>query len=80
MKEEGIVSILCVPIKAKEEVIGVMRLYSGVRRDFTEDEIMLVTALAHQGGLAIQNASLYLMLKEDIKDYKDDMWSHRSWF
>lgn len=80
MKEEGIISILCVPIKAKEEVIGVLRLYSGVQRDFTEDEIMLVTALAYQGGLAIQNASLYLMLEEDMKDYKEDMWSHRSWF
>ncbi|MEW6376377.1 MAG: GAF domain-containing protein, partial [Thermodesulfobacteriota bacterium] len=79
-EEEGIMSILCVPIKAKEEVIGVMRLYSGVPREFTEDEIMLVIALAHQGGLAIQNASLYLMLKEDMKDLKSDIWSHRSWF
>ena len=79
-KEEGIVSILSVPIKAKEEVIGALRLYSGVPRDFTEDEVMLVTALALQGGVAIQNASMFLMLKEDMKDLKDDMWSHRSWF
>jgi GAF domain-containing protein len=79
-KEEGIVSILSAPIMAKEEVIGALRLYSGVPREFTDDEIMLVTALAHQGGLAIQNASLYLMIQEDMKDLKDDMWSHRSWF
>lgn len=80
MKEERIVSMLCVPIKAKEDVIGVLRLYSGVEREFTEDEIMFLSALAHQGGLAIQNASLYLMVQEDMKDMKDDMWSHRSWF
>jgi len=79
-KEEGIVSILSVPIKAKEEVIGALRLYCGVPRDFTEDEVMLVTALALQGGVAIQNASMFLMLEEDMKDLKDDMWSHRSWF
>ena len=79
-KEEGIVSILSAPIMAKEEVIGALRLYSGVPREFKEDEIMLVTALAHQGGLAIQNASLYLMVQEDMKDLKDDMWSHKSWF
>lgn len=79
-KQEGIFSILCVPIKAKDEVIGVMRLYSGVPRDFNQDEIMLASAIAHQGGLAIQNASMYLMLKQDIKDLKDDIWSHRSWF
>jgi len=79
-EEEGIVSILSVPIMAKEEVIGALRLYSGVKREFTEDEIMLVTALAHQGGLAIQNGSMYLMLQQDMKDLKDDIWSHRSWF
>ncbi|HPJ95520.1 MAG TPA: GAF domain-containing protein [Deltaproteobacteria bacterium] len=79
-KEEGIISILCVPIKAKEEVIGVLRLYSGVPRDFTNDEILLASAIAHQGGLAIRNASMYLMLEEDMKDLKEDIWSHRSWF
>ena len=79
-EEEGIASILSVPIKSKEEVIGVLRLYSGVPREFTDDEIMLVSALALQGGLAIQNASLYLMVQEDMKDLQDDIWSHRSWF
>jgi GAF domain-containing protein len=79
-EEEGIVSILCVPIKAKEEVIGVLRLYSAVPREFSEDEIMLVTALAHQGGLAIRNASQVLMLQDDMKNLKEDLWSHRSWF
>jgi GAF domain-containing protein len=79
-KQEGIVSILCVPIKAKEEVIGVLRLYSATPRDFTEDEIMQVTALAYQGGLAIQNAGLYLMLKCDMKELKEEIWRHRSWF
>jgi GAF domain-containing protein len=79
-KAEGIMSILCVPIKAMNEIIGVLRLYSGVPRVFTEDEIKLATAIANQGGLAIHNASLYLMLKEDIKDLRDDIWSHRLWF
>lgn len=79
-EEEGIVSILCVPIKSKDDVIGILRLYSGVEREFTEDEIMLVTALSLQGGLAIQNASMYLMLQEDMRDLKEDIWSHRSWF
>jgi GAF domain-containing protein len=79
-EREGIVSILSVPIKTSDKVIGVMRLYSGVRRVFTEEEVMLVTALAYLGGLAIQNSSLYLMLESDMKDLKADIWSHRSWF
>ncbi|OEU68061.1 MAG: diguanylate cyclase [Desulfobacterales bacterium PC51MH44] len=79
-KEEGIVSILSVPIQTKEKVIGCLRLYTGVPREFTEDEIMLVSAMAHQGGLAIQNASMYLSLQEDKKSLEKEIWSHRSWF
>jgi GAF domain-containing protein len=79
-KEEGVVTILAVPIKTKERVIGVLRLYSKVLRHFTPEEIKLVTALAYLGGLAIQNASLYLMCQTDMKDLKEELWSHRSWF
>jgi GAF domain-containing protein len=78
--EEGIVTILAAPIKTKEQVIGVLRLYSKVPRHFTPEEIKLVTALAYLGGLAIQNASLYLMCQTDMKDLKEELWSHRSWF
>ncbi len=79
-REEGIVSILAVPIKTKEKVIGVLRLYTKVVRHFTPEEIKMVTALAYLGGLAIQNASLYLMCQADMKDLKEELWSHRSWF
>lgn len=79
-KEEGIVTILAVPIKTKEQVIGVLRLYSKVVRHFTPEDIKLVTTLAYLGGLAIQNASLYLMCQTDMKDLKEELWSHRSWF
>jgi GAF domain-containing protein len=77
---EGIVSMLVVPIKVKDEVIGIMRLCSTVKRDYPEDIIVLVNALAQTGGLAIQNASLYLALQDDMKELKDDIWSHRTWF
>ena len=77
---EGIVSMLVVPIKAKDDVIGIMRLCSAVKRDYPEDIILLVNALAQTGCLAIQNASLYLALQDDMKELKDDVWSHRAWF
>ena len=79
-QEEGLVSILSVPVKTREKVIGVLRLYSGVARDFPEDEIKLVTALAHQGGLAIQNSSALLEMQQDLKEIKEEVWSSRSWF
>ncbi|HOX15349.1 MAG TPA: GAF domain-containing protein [Smithellaceae bacterium] len=79
-KAEGIVSMLYVPIRAKDNVIGVLIVYSGRQRTFTEDEIQLVTALAYQGGLAIHNACEYMVMQDDIKDLKENIWSHKSWF
>ncbi len=73
-------SILSVPIMVKEKVIGVLSLFSGTARKYPEDVIILVNALAQTGGLAIQNASMYLSLQEDKKSLEEDIWSHRSWF
>jgi GAF domain-containing protein len=80
MKKEGIASMLVVPISSGDEIIGAMRLCSAEHRDFSEDMIVLVEALAHQGGIAIQNASMYLSLQEDKNSLEKDIWSHRSWF
>jgi GAF domain-containing protein len=80
MKAEGIASMIVTPILARDQVIGVMRLYSGVQREFPSDFMAMVEALAHQGGLAIQNASMFLKLQEEQKSLEADIWSHRSWF
>ncbi len=77
---EGIASMIITPISARDEIIGTLRLYSPVTRQYPEELIILVKALAHQGGLAIQNASMYLKLQADQKALEDDVWSHRSWF
>lgn len=79
-KEEGIVTILSVPIKSRDEVIGVLRLYSAVSRNFTEDEIQFVNAIAHMGGVAIQNMSMLAMLKDDVKDLRENVWIFKTWF
>ena len=79
-KEEGIVTILSVPIKSRDEVIGVLRLYSATSREFRESEITFVTALAYMGGVAIQNMNLYAMLKDDVKDLRENVWIFKSWF
>ena len=78
--KEGIVSMVVVPIKAKDEIIGIMRLCSARMREFPKDTVMLIEALAQTGGLAIQNAAMYLALQKDMKDLKKEIWSHRSWF
>jgi GAF domain-containing protein len=80
LAEEGVGSMIIAPISVRERVIGILRLYSPVKRRYPQDVITLVQALAHQGGLAIQNASMYLKLKEDQKALEAEVWSHRSWF
>lgn len=59
-------SILCVPMKAKDRIIGVMQLLN--KRDneqFTEQDIQLLTTLASQAGIAVENARLYQSLKQE---------------
>ncbi len=80
MREEGVASMVVTPIRVRDKVIGVLRLYSEVQREFPEDLILMVQALAQQGGIAIHNASMFLQLQEDKNSLEEDIWSHRSWF
>lgn len=80
LKQEGIGAMIMAPVRSRSDVIGTMSLYSQTSRRFSPDVKVMIQALAHQGGLAIQNASLYLKLQEDKKDLEADIWSHRSWF
>ncbi len=79
-QEEGIVTMLHLPISIKGNIIGIMGLYSDTKRVIAEDDIKLISSIARQCGLAIQNASLYLELKSDKKNLEDEMWAHRAWF
>jgi putative nucleotidyltransferase with HDIG domain len=53
-------SILCVPLKLKDRIIGVIyvdnRVYSGI---FQENDLNLLTAFADQAAVAIDNARLF---------------------
>ena len=76
-KQEGIASILSVPIPVKGNVIGVLRIYTSHPREFTGEEIELVCSLAEMGGIAIENARMYHHLKADYESLFNDV--HR-WF
>jgi signal transduction protein with GAF and PtsI domain len=65
--EEGIVSILSVPLHIKRQVIGVMRLLTSEPRDFSEEEINSAEALAEMGAIAIENARMYERVKRDFE-------------
>jgi signal transduction protein with GAF and PtsI domain len=57
-RQEGLVSMLSVPLMVRERVIGVLNCYTTEPHDFTEAEIALFSTLANQTALAIENAQL----------------------
>jgi len=73
--EEGIKSILSVPITLKGNVIGVMRIYTSEPRDFSEDEITFISSLAEQAALAMENARMYQKLKGEYEELMGDIYS-----
>ncbi len=56
----GIRSTMCVPIKFKDRLYGVIHLDSKVANyTYTEDQLLLLTAIGVQTGVALSNARLY---------------------
>jgi GAF domain-containing protein len=72
--EEGIKSILSVPIALKGKIIGVMRTYSAALRDFSDEEITFLSSLAEQAALAMENARLYQKLKGEYEELMGDLY------
>lgn len=62
-KEEGLVSILVVPLKADGKTIGVMRLYTAEKHEFSPEDREFLMAVGHLTGIAIENARLHQALK-----------------
>ena len=57
-KQEGLCSLIALPLAVKKDIIGVLNCYTARPRHFTEEDISLLTALANQAALSIQNAKL----------------------
>jgi len=57
-KKEGLCSLACVPLSVKGRVIGVLNCYTSKRHKFSKHELDVLTALANQAALAIENAEL----------------------
>ena len=62
-KREGLCSLLCVPLKVKGKVIGVLNLYTSKPRNFAKSEIKVLMAVANQAAIVIENAQLLVKTK-----------------
>ncbi len=66
-KDEGIASILSVPVMLREEIVGVIRIYSAEPRHFNDADTYFVGAAANLGAIALENARLYDSVKKDYE-------------
>ena len=59
VKQEGIASILSVPVKLREKIIGVMRVYTSKTHNFSDADILFATIAANFGAIALESAQFY---------------------
>lgn len=64
-KAEKIKSVLVVPLKVAETIIGVMRIYSETEREFDEQEIKFLEAVANLSAIALENARVHQALRKN---------------
>lgn len=57
-KREGLCSLLCVPMIAKDQVIGVLNCYTSQPHRFSNDEVRALSTIANQAAAAIERTRL----------------------
>ncbi len=62
-KKEKLRSLLCVPLSVKGKVIGVLNCYTPKPHEFSETEIDVLTSIANQAAVAIENTELMVKTK-----------------
>ncbi len=61
--KEGLVSMISVPMMVKKKVIGVINCYTTNEYNFKKSDIMLLSTVANQAAVAIENTELMVRTK-----------------
>ncbi len=72
-KKEGLCSLVSVPLSVKGKVIGVLNSYTSLPHRFTQDEINILTSVANQAAIVIENAQLMVqskVIREELETRK----------
>jgi signal transduction histidine kinase len=67
---EGLRGFVSVPLKAKNEVVGVMNVASHLPGQFAKDDMYLLESIGYQLGTAIEQARLYERLSNASERYQ----------
>jgi len=70
--------LLLIPLKAKDRVNGIIVADNFITNDpITKDDVRMLTMLANQAGLAIENSQLFELTSERAHtDYLTNLWNH----
>lgn len=68
LKDQGIRSLACVPLRSKSRLVGVLGLLSRCDNYFASEDIDVLMSIANQLAVVIDNARLYQGLTERIKE------------
>lgn len=67
--DEGIRSILSIPMRFGDEVIGVLRMYTSEPTEYSGEDLKFVAAIAEQAAIAIVNARAFERIVSREKEY-----------
>jgi signal transduction histidine kinase len=70
ISSEGLKAFISVPLRAKDNVLGVMNVASHVPHRFTKEDVHLLHSIGDQLGIAIEQAKLYTRLNEARRRYQ----------
>ncbi|MDI6781197.1 MAG: GAF domain-containing protein [bacterium] len=65
---ENLVSLLSVPLMVKDEILGIITVYSSETHKYTTEEVELLSTFATQATIAIENARLFDVARNEIFD------------
>jgi signal transduction histidine kinase/FixJ family two-component response regulator len=66
-REQGLVSFLGIPLRAKDESLGILAFYTKGEHQFSDEEIGFLTTIAGQAAIAINNSQLYEQTKNQAE-------------
>jgi GAF domain-containing protein len=72
-RNEGIASMLSVPMNLRGKAVGVLRIYTATPYQFTENDMQFVEIVANLAAVALENIRAYDVLRKDYETFLRDM-------
>jgi FixJ family two-component response regulator len=69
-RKEKISSIVSIPLKSRDSILGFLRIYSAEKKTFSDAEMNLLIKLGEKGAQALENAMAFQKMRTEIEEMK----------